>query len=909
MTHGKTGWCSRWRRAWLARLFVMGIALMGSPVLAQDAEGQEAGEGEELPITKLPELRTFVKAEYPPRALEEGIEASVLLEIDIDEEGLVNEVRVVEPATPEGYGFDDAATAAIFSFEFTPAETEAGPIPVTFTYRYNFVLEVAPKPDEVDDPEEGAEGSEVDEPQAPAREPVVNFEGEVVERGTRAPLVGVTVLIFRGEGEEAVGYEAVTDDEGRFEFYDVVPGQWKILIESEGYYPFRTIEEVVEGEKLSIRAYVERGTYSEFDVLVEGERVRKEVVRTLQAEVIEKIPGTYGDPIQVVQNLPGVARTPFGSGEIIVRGSSPEDTRVYIDGVLVPLIFHFGGLRSVVPLGVVDQIDFIPGNFSTFYGRATGGVLNVDLKSLRPERTTGYVDINLFDAGFYLEAPLGDDFSFSASARRSYIDAILVAVIPDEAPVNLIAAPRYWDFQVSLGWRPNNDHNVTAFFFGSDDRLELLFENPAALSTQLTTGDAGFGVQFMRGIVKDVWTPAEDFKNTFLVSAGYDEQGFNLGTQLFLEVYTYRAQLRDTMELQINEDMKLTAGLDAEWEKTDLSIRLPNVGPPKEGDVQVGAPDLDDIVFLESNDARERSVALFSSLELTGFDKRLLVIPGVRLDYLEQVDEFTFEPRVNFRYSFTEEWALTGGVGIFNQNPTDDETIVGFGTPTLDPEMAVHYSVGAFYQPRQYEALTVDMTLFYKDLQDLVAENSQDAEDPNADRYGNEAEGRVYGMEMLIKHNLFGNFFGWLTYTVSRSERRDPGESNFRLFDVDQTHILTLIGSYQLPRNWEISGRWRYVTGNPDTPIVGGIYNADTDLYDPIIGALNSTRVEPFHQLDLRVDKRWIYEDWTMNLYLDIQNAYNRSNVEGQTYNFDFSESNPQQGLPLLPVLGLKASF
>jgi hypothetical protein len=115
-------------------------------------------------------------------------------------------------------------------------------------------------------------------------------------------------------------------------------------------------------------------------------------------------------------------------------------------------------------------------------------------------------------------------------------------------------------------------------------------------------------------------------------------------------------------------------------------------------------------------------------------------------------------------------------------------------------------------------------------------------------------------------------------YTLSRAERLDADSDEYRLFDYDQTHILTVIGSYRLPRNWEVGTRWRYVTGNLYTPITGRVWDYDQDNYVGITGPVNSARVGAFHQLDVRIDKRWIYESWILGAYLDIQNAYSRSN-------------------------------
>ena len=206
----------------------------------------------------------------------------------------------------------------------------------------------------------------------------------------------------------------------------------------------------------------------------------------------------------------------------------------------------------------------------------------------------------------------------------------------------------------------------------------------------------------------------------------------------------------------------------------------------------------------------------------------------------------------------------------------------------------------------------MDATVFYKDLFELVS-RSNDVVERNGETvpeiYNNEGIGRVYGLELLLRHELTNNFFGWVTYTLSRAERLDSGESDYRPFQFDQTHILNVIASYRLPRNWEVGGRWRYVTGNPTTPVIGAVFNSDADAYQRVFGPFGSARLPAFHQLDLRVDKSWIYDTWILNLYMDIQNVYNRANTEAIRYNFNFTETQPQQGLPVFPALGIKATF
>ena len=118
-----------------------------------------------------------------------------------------------------------------------------------------------------------------------------------------------------------------------------------------------------------------------------------------------------------------------------------------------------------------------------------------------------------------------------------------------------------------------------------------------------------------------------------------------------------------------------------------------------------------------------------------------------------------------------------------------------------------------------------------------------------------------------------------------------------------------MVGSWKINESWSVGSRFRYVTGNPWTPIEQTVYASDSDIYVPIYGDTNSERFSPFVQLDVRVDKTWIFETWKLNLYLDVQNATNRGNQEGWIYSFDYTEQTPLTGLPIAPILGLKGEW
>jgi outer membrane cobalamin receptor len=228
-------------------------------------------------------------------------------------------------------------------------------------------------------------------------------------------------------------------------------------------------------------------------------------------------------------------------------------------------------------------------------------------------------------------------------------------------------------------------------------------------------------------------------------------------------------------------------------------------------------------------------------------------VPGLRAVYAPDLDATAIEPRLNLRWALTPATAMRGGVGLYGQRPAPDETLPDLGNPALEPERALHLSLGV--AQRLTEALDLELTGFHKRLDRLVAP----AEDPLV-RYTNEGEGSVRGLEVLLRHAPGGRFFGWLAYTLSHSVRRDGPGARTRLFDYDQTHDLSAVGRYQLTTTWAGAARLRYATGNPYTPLRGGLYDSDADAFVPYALPTNSARLDDFFQVDLRVERRWVFD-------------------------------------------------
>jgi len=163
---------------------------------------------------------------------------------------------------------------------------------------------------------------------------------------------------------------------------------------------------------------------------------------------------------------------------------------------------------------------------------------------------------------------------------------------------------------------------------------------------------------------------------------------------------------------------------------------------------------------------------------------------------------------------------------------------------------------------------------------------------------------------VLLRHDNSERFFGWIAYTLSKSERYNRREKKYSLYNRDQTHNLQLVASVRLDRQWEAGVRARFVSGNPSTPVVGSVFDATSRFYRPLTGAENSTREDPFFQVDIRIDKKIVFDRWMLSVYLDMQNilVFLYQSPEFTVYNYDYTQTTSISS-PFIPSLGIRAEF
>ncbi|HVR19181.1 MAG TPA: TonB-dependent receptor [Polyangiaceae bacterium] len=847
---------------------------------------------------RMPELLEFVNAPYPPEAEKAGLEANVVLKLTIDKDGRVTEAEVLEPA---GHGFDEAARDAALRFRFKPAMRGDQPIAVKIPYRYSFTLTEVAKA-------------------APAAPPTTgNLTGRIRLSETDAPVAGADVIVTLPDGSER---RVATDPEGRYRLDGVPPGKYRVRVSLGGFDPVDSSEEVVAGEETDVTLRLSPVSEG-FEVTVRGERPPREVTRrTVERREIERIPGTGGDALRSLQSLPGVARAPGFAGLLIVRGSAPEGTLTFVDGAEVPFIYHFGGLSSAVPTELLERIDFYPGNFSARYGRAGGGIVDValrspdtrcyDAKGKLDEAKTGcfhaMLQADLIDARALVQGPLPiDGWSFAIAGRRSWIDTWLRPVL-EEAGSSVTSAPVYYDYQV-IAERKTGSSKTSVRFYGSDDRLELIITDPFAQDPGFG-GNLRFGTAFYRAQVVHESQISSKVSASTTLAVGKDTVDFSVGN-FFFNLKAYPIQWRYELAFKMFDGAKLNVGTDFNAAPFDVNVRFPE--PPRPGEPDPG-PFSSRPPVETSNSGTSFRPAAYAELELQPTD-RLRVVPGVRFDYARDSGHEDLAPRLTARYDLVKgapdapnrrRTTMKGGAGVFYQPPQFQETDEVFGTPGIKSNRWIHYSLGAEQELTKQVELSVEG--FYKDLTQAV---SRAPESAGGFGYANLGQGYVVGVETLLKYKPDQRFFGWLAYTLSRSVLQDSPDSPAYLFQYDQTHNLTVLGSYRLGRGWEFGARFRLVSGPLDTPVqsppaLPALFAADAGSYAPLQGRPYSRRLPLFHQLDIRIDKRWQIKNARISAYLDLQNVYNNAAAEGYVYSYDFSKSQYQTGVPILPSIGMR---
>jgi len=656
-----------------------------------------------------------------------------------------------------------------------------------------------------------------------------------------------------------------------------------------------------------------------YETVVIAPSTREAGQSDVPTEELRQAPGAQGDAGKALENLPGVARQGLGGGELVVWGAAPEETRIVVDGIEIPTLYHLGGLRSVVGSDFVRSLSLVPGGYGADYGRGLGGLVRIESRAPPIERYQGEVDVDVLDASFEAGTAIGNGGGVVAAGRVGYLDRLLSDALSSDTR-RLFPLPRYYDFQGKMVFPLRDDERIEVTFLTSSDADSLSSDSVSPYTSAAQDRNQSFsrlGVRYVRAfadgsgatLTSFVGRDRTDFRQVAgLASADQSTTSTILG-------------LRGEASAPVSPGLSLLLGFDGIVTLTNVNRSGPATLPPREGDiVAFGQP----MSAGASSDAWSTSIGNLAphvGLEITRGRWRLL--PAIRLDgdvisTNRSTPETGLTPQVGAsrlswspapRFAFmhqTRSWLSENlAIGLYQQAPSPTDLSAVFGSPTLGVEHAVHAVAGI--DMAVGDRLRVQPTLFYRYMWGLVMRNP-DPSPPLAQALIQDGRGRAYGAQLLVRFAPHPALSGWVAYTLSRSERRRASESFYRLFDQDQTHVLTLVASAS-HSGFTVGTRFRLATGTPRTPVTGGYLDTTTGQYQPIFGQQNTIRLPIFYALDLRVERRFRRRSIDIVPYLEILNLTNHANVEEFAYDEQFASRYNMTGLPILAVAGAAIRF
>ncbi|MEN0067091.1 MAG: TonB-dependent receptor [Myxococcota bacterium] len=637
--------------------------------------------------------------------------------------------------------------------------------------------------------------------------------------------------------------------------------------------------------------------------------------RTIQAEEAERVPGVQGDAVKAVQTVAGVARNPIGQDGLTIWGGSPTATRLYIDDIPVPRLFHRGGLRSILPSHAVKTIRLVPGAPSARYGRGLGGVVAVNTQG-PPDTNAGFrLHADPIDVGGSAHVKLGS-VTLAGGGRVGVLGRLADGFLPADLQ-QLIPIPDTWDYQARLHG-PSQGGTLTVLAFGSGDRTER--------GIPALTPDAGFtertDVAFHRVGIRLVRHPVTLQRTSLLLWGGLDRD------TVFLDFRDVTAEEQRTATslgaLLVHErthgPLRLRGGLDAELQSTEVLRDGALSLPAREGDVQVFGQPPGNRVNLDVWSARQAGVGGFVSARFDFGAIRLE--PGLRLEPsvtdgsrilpvrpteppvgFTRLRVFT-DPRLQARLRLSPRVSLIAAGGRLHQPPDAGDLSPIFGNPQLDHGEAWHAVAGVLTRP--LARWTAELLAFRVRQRDLAV-RSPSPTPALASALVNAGEGRAIGAQLTMRVNV-PRAVASLSATWQRSERRNGADLPWRRFDLDQPFNLQLAASWQ-PEPFELGARLEVTSGFPRTPVEGAIFDARQQSFDPIFGPQNSERLPMFLSLSTRIAWAPPTRIGRTRLWLDVVNVTNRANVEEIFYSADYRERGTIRGLPIVPVLGVEVVF
>lgn len=715
------------------------------------------------------------------------------------------------------------------------------------------------------------------------------IKGRITNKINNEPIAFASLIV------EGTSIGSTSDDTGNYEIIGLAPGLYNVKTSFVGFKEVTIYEiQVTNSKPAEVNIEMETSSQQLEEVIVQASPFKKTEespvsLRTIGVAEIQRNPGANRDISKVVQSLPGVTTTASFRNDLIIRGGAPNENRFYLDEVEVPNINHFatqgasGGPVGLLNVNFIREVDFYSGAFPANRGNTLSSVFNFSQRDGRDDRIGGTFMVGASDVGLTLEGPIRKKTTFLFSARRSYLQLLFKLL-------DLPFLPTYNDFQAKIKYKIDNKNELTFIGLGAIDQFELNLEANKTEEQQFTLDQLPVSPQW-------------NYTNG-LVYKHYEKNGY-------WTVVLSRNMLNNEAVKYYKNDESKTDNLILKYKSQEIENKLRIENTTRMGGYKLnfgasyefakynnrtfnriftssGAQTVD--YFSEFDMSK---YALFAQLSRKFADERLILSAGFRMDANNYSDEMSnpleqFSPRFSLAYAITPQFSFNFNTGIYYQLPPytvlgykengvlvnkqnnvkyirNSQLVAGF---ELNTKTDSKISIEGYYKKwNNYPFLLRDSVT----LANLGGNFGVIGNGPAVPR----ANGQSYGIEVLLQQRLYKGFYGIAAYTLGWSEFEDKN-GKLTPSSWDARNILSLTLGKKFKKDWEIGMKWRFQAGLPRTPFSeasslvanwevngGGILDYNR---------LNTLRNNVSNTVDLRVDKKWFYKKFSLNLYLDIQN-------------------------------------
>ena len=719
-------------------------------------------------------------------------------------------------------------------------------------------------------------------------QPTHRIKGTVIDKASRQPLEFINVLVL------GLGRGGVTDAEGHFNIGEVPPGIYRLQASAVGYKTILTPEYIVSTKDLTIQIETEENLTELEGVTVTASPFRRDPespvgLRIIGLQEIEKSPGANRDISRIVQSYPGVAFSPAGyRNDLIVRGGSPSENRFYLDGVEIPNINHFstqgasGGPVGIINADLIREVNFYTGAFPTDRGNAMSSVLDFKLRDGDMERNSLKATLGASEVSLASNGHIGKKTSYLVSVRQSYLQFLFDML-------GLPFLPTFTDAQFKLKTRFNANNELTILGLGGIDNMKL--------NTKLDGEKAEYILSYLPKIQQE----------TFTLGAVYRHYA-GIHVQSVVVSHSYLNN-RNTKYLNNDESSADNLSLKLRSVEQETKFRIENTSTFGNWKINFGA-NLDysqytnttfQRVYIDEGRTFDYHTYLgmwrwgiFGTINYATTDERFTASLGLRTD----ANNFSsgmkgmgdqLSPRLSLSYRLTDGLYLSGNAGLYYQLPP----YTGLGFKDNNGAWVNKYlrymsvsqeSLGLSWHPGNTFELSAEG--FYKQYDKIpfsiadgipLACKGNDYGVIGNEALSSTAQGRAYGIEILMKWLIAKKLNLASSFTLFKSEYRNNKQSEYIASAWDNRYIFNMSGTYNFPHNWSLGMKISCIGGAPYTPYdvekssLVTAWNAQGRPYYDYT-KYNTGRLPAFGQLDVRVDKTFYLKRCMLGFYIDLQN-------------------------------------